>query len=160
MRLLRSLSKSYESLIVTLENMAKKLSIEEMHARFFHEESRKNSIPEENSFGNLLHSKLSSKNFGFPYKFHNCHKRGYKIADCQKRINDHRKSKKLVGRSTDTGTFLMAQGSDQKLSRTWYIDLGASFHMKNNIRWFDIDIIKNIEPISICLGDGTTILSK
>lgn len=54
----------------------------------------------------------------------------------------------------------MAQGSDQKLSGTWYIDSGALFPMTNNIGWFDIDSIKNTEPISILVGDGTTVLSK
>lgn len=74
--------------MVTLENIAKKLSMEEIHARMLREEPRHNSSEQNKASVNLLQCEYGNKKIGFPFKCHYCHKKGDKITDCRKRKRD------------------------------------------------------------------------
>lgn len=159
MRLLRSLPKSYESLVVTLENIAEKLSIEEIHARVLREESRQKMSEDQEKSGSLLQGKANYQKPRFPFNCHYCGKKGHKIADCRKRKKDLKNSSQSSSSNTTSGNFLMAEKEQKNINGTWYMDSGASFHMTNNRKWFVEETLRRTEPVTIRLGDGTHVKS-
>ena len=165
MKLLRSLPRSYESLIMTLEIMVSSLSVEDIHARVLREESRQNNNLEEDSgSGNILQAKFDSR--PFPHKCHYCQKKGHKINDCRKKKRDdsqkgyqqplqsYQRNHFQMQKGKYPGEFLMAR-SQTAMTGKWYVDSGASFHMANSTIWFAEDSLETVSPIVIRFGDGT-----
>lgn len=79
--LLRSLSKPYESLVVTLENMLEGMAIEDLHARILREGLRQGDArPGVKDTGALLNA---TRNHSKPrFKCYHCGKPGHKKAQC------------------------------------------------------------------------------
>ena len=161
MKLLRSLPRSYESLIVTLENMVSSLSVEDIHARVSREESRQNNNLEDDSgSGSILQAKFDSG--PFPYKCHYCQKKGHKIKNCRKKQRDdsqkvypqplqsYQRNHFQMQKGKHPDEFLMAR-SQASMTGKWYVDSGASFHMANSTIWFAEDSLETVSPIVIRL---------
>lgn len=133
MSLLRSLPKSYESLVVTLENLVENLSIEDLHARILREEARRKRDGEESSDSKLLSAR--------DIVCHHCKKKGHKKSQCwalrrKKGPDRHKKgsSSRHQGHGNEHA-FMTASSSDYP-SAYWYIDSGASFHATSNKNLF------------------------
>ena len=147
--LLRSLPQSFDSLVVTLENMADDLKIEDIHARILREESRQESLGKRmKSEGDLLQAQNRSRR-GISCFY--CGKRGHIARKCRKRLARQR----WMERPDVPQAFFANNSEEEKLKDSWFLDSGASYHMVSDARWISKGTEKKIKPVKIKLGDGT-----
>lgn len=150
--LLRSLSSRFDSLTVALEAQIEAMSIEDLHARVYREDTRQKSNLDTGSNALRAHvntsksSRTDKSNMSCFY----CKKKGHKIADCRKRKRDEDSHEKGPGGGPHA---LVFDGTKGPVTH-WVVDSGASYHICNNRHIFD-SLTKRSHPVEISIGDGS-----
>ena len=157
--LLRSLPARFESLVVTLENMVESLKLEDIHARIIREEARQGALRENsNDEGALLQAHRFRRKV---IVCHYCKRRGHIARKCWKKIEDQRRNGHRESIHLSQTQALVANADTKgALEGTWFIDSGASYHMVSSPKWVNEGSMKQIEPVEICLGNGTIVRGK
>lgn len=87
--LLRSLSNSFESLVVALESQIDSISVDELHAILYREEARQsktNSVEPPRAFTAQFDTKRKTVQYRkSPVTCYYCNKKGHRIAECRKK---------------------------------------------------------------------------
>ena len=159
MTLLRSLPKSYESLVVTLEKLIDALSVQDNHARIIREEARKAKCHEGDE-ANGSERLISTQDRVCSY----CGKKG-DLKNQRWKLKAKRRAQKDVrnregNSSSRDGNFsyaFTATAPTEIQSVFWYIDSGASYHSTGDKSLFVKGSIRESKMRHIELADGTTL---
>lgn len=163
MALLRSLPSSYESLVVTLENLIDNLTVEDIHARIIREESRKSKSSTDVDMDSSVEGLFQAKDI----RCHHCGKKGHKKFQCWKlkaerrRKNERRNRDGGNGRTKGSGSHaFMANARSDNVTTSWYIDSGASYHSTSNTSLFLPGSLREVKSRRIELADGSHVTAN
>eukprot|EP00171_Calliarthron_tuberculosum_P003822 IDg3822t1 len=161
MALLRSLPRSYESLVVALENLIDNLSVEDIHARIIREEARRAKSGADDGRASPGEKLLRTKDI----ICHHCSKKGHMKSKCWKlhgRPKGNGRRRNYDGhqkKPKDTSNYAFRADVRRKNATTalWYIDSSASYHCTSDKTLLVPNSIRETTTRRIELADGSTI---
>ena len=156
--LLRSLPNSYESLVVTLENLIDDLTIEDIHARIIREEARQSKNTDDGNTVIAEQRMLSAHGIVCHY----CHKKGHKKAQCYafKRSKTYNRGRRCSNEGSSSNQrrnpdhAFIINSLDGNTS-TWYIDSGATYHAAIDKGLFVEGSLRSVATRRIQVADGS-----
>ena len=158
--MLRSLSRKYDDLVVTLENQIDDINVEDLHSRIYREESRQTNTDVTSGLA------LSANNFSRPpdrkknFRCHFCNKDGHFKSQCWKIKQNGKHNNSNMMKSSEQPHEFMAMEAVENLNISWFVDSGASYHICCEKDVFTENMRKLNFPKTIRLGDGKEITAK
>lgn len=164
--LLSSLPDTYGILITALESRPEtELTLSLVKGKLIDEYKRRKGVPDTEDSSTALRASQKKGIDGNKNKScFFCHKSGHFKQDCFKykkwkaNKDETEKANEIKDENERTGSVCFSVHEAENKKDTWYVDSGATSHMTNDRRFFDILERKDMRNVTLANGEGAKVL--